>query len=183
MESTDQDFAGRLAFWEKRFPGKGAALLDILGPFYGWKPELKPALPDLEARVRAALSPWFNHGFGVKAFPKSRDKELWDLYYDSLDGALDDTPLSLKGWSGASMKLTFGDALGEACDEAFGETFFDSEGFGPLGSILMYPCSHILLGEPEQAAKYATLFELWRAGNCPILFDKGYDNSLVLVAD
>ncbi|MFA5184888.1 MAG: hypothetical protein WC551_00165 [Patescibacteria group bacterium] len=183
MESTDRDFAGRLAFWEKRFPGKGAALLDILGPFYGWKPELKPALPDLEARVKAALSPWFILGFGVKAFPKSRDKEFWDLFYDTLDGALDETCWGPGNWVGQSMKLTFGDALGEACDEAFGGVFYDPDGGIEIGSILHYPCSLILLGEPEQATEFKPLLELWRAGNRPKAFDKGYKNSLVHVAD
>lgn len=47
------------AFWEKIYPGKKKALEEVLRPFHG-RLELKPALPDLEERVRKAFF-WLEH--------------------------------------------------------------------------------------------------------------------------
>ncbi|MBU2613274.1 hypothetical protein KJ925_02330, partial [Patescibacteria group bacterium] len=44
-----------VVFWDERYPGKGEAIMEILRPFCGWKPERKPALPDLEERAKAAI--------------------------------------------------------------------------------------------------------------------------------
>jgi hypothetical protein len=172
-----------LAIWEARFPGKGVALMEIVGPFCGWKPELKPALPDLEDRVRAALSPWWEPNFGVRAFPLSRNQERWNLFYDTLDSELHESLFGPHLWTGGSLELTFGDSLFETFLESFDDTLYDSEGFSELGSILQYPCSLILLDEPESAADFKQLLQLWRDGNCPTLFDEGYKTILVLVAD
>lgn len=42
-------------YWDEHYPGKGAAIMDLLGPFYDPSLILRPASPDLEQRCRAAL--------------------------------------------------------------------------------------------------------------------------------
>jgi hypothetical protein len=45
----------KVAYWNKYFPGKGAAILKILRPFKGKCLELQKAMPDLESRAKSAI--------------------------------------------------------------------------------------------------------------------------------
>ena len=162
----------RLAFWEERFPGKGIAIMEILRPFYGWNPRLKPALPNLEMRAKQAvfwrkakslrvahlseldsLGKWFWTSLG-----DSLGGSFWTLLWDSLRG-----PLPTLLW----------DSLGASLLDSFRN---------PLGDSLFYACIFVVLGKSEEAAKLKPLLELWLAGNYPVGFDEG-NNLLVLVAD
>ncbi len=204
MESTDKDFAGRLAFWEKRFPGKGVALMDILGPFYGWKPELKPALPDLEARVNSAVH--WRRVKGVGVFKASLDVSLLaslraslgvsfrNLLWASLHTTLG---ASLEASLSDSLRFSLGPSLWASLDDKISVSLSISSwttiwtSIGPdlryafsdsLRKSCLFACGFILAGKPEDAAKFQPLLNLWLAGNFPVGFDRD-GNLLVLVAD
>jgi hypothetical protein len=42
-------------YWEERFPDRGDAIMAVLGPLYGGKLELNPAVPDLEERLKEVV--------------------------------------------------------------------------------------------------------------------------------
>ena len=131
-----------LAFWEKRYPGKGEAIMGVLRPFYGWKPELKPALPDLKACAKKAI--FWREVKGVRVFQLSDAASLWDSLRDSLRYSL-----------GASL----GDSLRDSLEAS-------------LRYSLFFPCGFILADRPAQAARFKPLLDLWLAGNYPVGFDK-----------
>lgn len=178
----------RVAFWEKHCPGAGAAVMDIIGPFYDWKPELKPALPDLLDRVKGieGLEPLA----GVRTFGISRLRDLTESLVDTLNVSFDDILahafeeqqiLSLMSSLGqllcgeiwCSIDRAMLDALDETLKEALEDALEDS---------LFVPCCFLMTDKPEEAARFKPLLEIYLAGNFPIGFDED-DNLLVLVAD
>ena len=89
--------------WEERFPGKGKALMEVLRPFYDWKLELKPALPDLEERAKKAVS--WREISGVRVFTEYYlDSSMYSLRA-SLLNSLED---SLMASAGVSLGLRSG---------------------------------------------------------------------------
>lgn len=186
VASVDPD-AERVAFWEKLFPGKGAALMDVLWPFYDWKPELKAELPDLEARARQAIF-WrkferarifradqldsFESLLGtllqaslmaslMDSLMDSLGSSLWNMFLISLRFSLNDLLL-------LSFRVSLGDLLCAPLRDLLCASLFFASGFA-------------LAGKPEEAAKFKPLHELCLAGNFPLGFDKE-GNLLVLVA-
>lgn len=177
----------RVNFWERHFPGKGAALMDVLHPFYGWKPEFKPAVTDLETRVKAALSPWFLPVSGVRAFPFSRKGDLWREFDDGISlGFGEYVPLT-RDSSGVTYPSRRDERIfWEAFDEALGSVFFNAELDGHFMHLLepiSRSCLLVLIDKLEEAAEYKPLLELWLLGNCPIGFDQDYENVLVLTGE
>ncbi len=173
------EYAKRLAFWEKLYPGLGDKLLEIVGPFYGWKAELKSAKPNLDHRLKASL-PWMKIE-RIKVIPASQELELMRGFYDSfVSGALAD---GLWGphfdVSGHSLAMTFDDtSFSDACDQAFGENIFDPW----ISGVLNFPYYLIRMGWVEQAKEFKPLLEILREGVRPMAFNREND-LLVLVGD
>lgn len=96
-------------FWEERFPGKGGAIMEVLRPFFHWKPELKPALPDLETRATSAVD--WRPMRGVKTFRASDaaalESSLWVSVWDSLEDTLEE-----------ALKPALADVLVKTCLES-----------------------------------------------------------------
>lgn len=162
----------RLAFWEERFPGKGAALMEILRPFYDWKPELKPAIPRLEARAKRAVF-WKEYqvrriypaSFGTVHFASlvaPFGDSFWTIHIDSL-------------WTPLEDSLSYARADSHGANHAISLRC-------SLLSLLHTACVYVLTVEPEKAARFKPLLELWLAGNFPAGFDAD-GNLLVLVAE
>ncbi len=160
------------AFWEERFPGKGKALLEIVRPFYGWKPELKPAFPDLEVRGKQAM--FWCEVKGVRAIRSGEEVSLGDSPWPSLGD-------SLQGSLQSSLRTSLRDSL----SDSLGYSLWSSLEVSLRTSLLLslfYACSFILVGKPEEAAKLRPLLALWLDGNFPRDLDKDR-NLLVRVAD
>ncbi|MFH1077900.1 MAG: hypothetical protein V1745_01280 [Patescibacteria group bacterium] len=160
----------------------------ILRPFYGWKPELKLALPDLEERGKMAVF-WDNPIRGVRvfsgqdSFKAAREAASLASYGDSLEGialAVLNKTLTCSG----DIELE------ESCWGVFWESFQYSLGrtvlsmmddwfWDPFQDSLMHCLECIIGGKPEEAPKFKPLLDLWLAGNFPIGFDD--DNNLLVV--
>lgn len=200
MEKTNEKPANLTAFWDKKFPGKGAALMGILAPFRGWRPELKRASANLPKSARRAI--FWSDIAGVRKFRAADADELQDLV-----DAAPETWLFLKLFP--AIKELFGVSLHASLEDALKEAGFTARHFGlwsaSLGKVfvpgygsywaplsatlddaldfsLLYACAYELLDRPAEAAKFKPLHELWRTGNFPLGFDKE-GNLLVLVAD
>lgn len=180
-----------LAFWEERYPGKGEAIIGVLRPFYGWKPELKPALPDLEARAKEAI--FWREIKGVRVFqmadavslPASLPASLWDSLWCSLRDSLGNSLWnSLRDSLRDSLRASFEASLWASLRDSLRASLRDSLWYS-LWYSLFFPCGFILADRSDQTARTARLkplLDLWLAGNFPMGFDKD-GNLLVLVAD
>ena len=167
-----------LAFWESRFPGKGQALMEVLRPFYDWKPELKPALPDLEEQAKQAV--FWRDVSNVRALRRSEATVLEASLFDSFD---------------ASPEASFLDSLGTSrmtlLWRLLDDSFYESPGLQgivkkvSLGFKLRRSFRPLLWKARWSSLlnpKFKSLLDLWLAGNFPVGFDKD-GNLLVLVAD
>lgn len=176
----------RTAVWEVKFPNKGAAIMEVLRPFYDWKPELKPVLPNLEEQVK-------NTELGklvskIRVFPLSQE----DLLYASLSTSFEDTLRCLLTLEDSLGLLTNGlllmDALSDSLMDSIGhsirDSLCDSESDLPwlsLFELLRAAVACINLDKLEVGLGIDSMLELWLKGNFPIGFDKD-GNLLVLVA-
>lgn len=171
--------AQRCAFWEKSFPGKGMALMEILRPFYDlrilpiWWP-----LSDLKKRAKSAV-----HWRSVKGVKV-------------LNPALLASPrISLGESLQASVQLSLGESLQASLKdsllESFGSLFADSSRESLIFALgdslresfevsLFYPCALVLADRPKEAAKFKRLLDLWIDGNFPVGFD--VDGNLLILA-
>jgi hypothetical protein len=175
---TRADDPRSVEHWEERFPGKGAALLEILKPFFNWKPELKPALPDLEERAKSAV--FWREIAGVRVFRSESD-----LFHAPLRVSL---WVSFQAPLRDSLRISLLNSLRDSLPDSLPDLFRDSFRYSLLDSLrpsfgdsLFYPCGFVLAGKFETAAKFKLLHDLWLAGNFPAGFDNE-GNLLVLVA-
>lgn len=173
--------------WKKSFPGKGKAIMNILSPYYGWKPELKGALLDLEERAKNVVF-WPNVN-GLRVFRLCEAASLEASLFYSLSSSRryefgDELSDSLRNQLVASLANRLWVSIGESLGNEFysiGESLWGSIKASLLDS-LFYPCANTLAGKSKEAAKFKPLLDLWLAGNFPVGFDKE-GNLLVLVAD
>lgn len=182
----------RRSSWEKRFPGKGAAIMELLAPFYVWSPELRQAVHDLEERTKQAI--FWGDIRGVKAIGIAEANQLrarlpesakymfeWkgegDLIRESLDP---DYRMMIYNFMNGSLNNTFWHAVSYS-------SLFSRLGPFPRDcmkhwfGIMCYAVDCIIIGRPELAQKFKPLLDLWLAGNFPLVNDEGH--ILVLVAD
>ncbi len=198
--------AERLAFWEERFPGKGEALMAILQPFYCWQPKLKPALPDLEERVKLAI--FWREIAGVRVFHVSDADSLRAvlLFRDTLGDSLRASFLPwrvnplLTALAGSLRESVWSSieegALWTSIEEelwtSIEDSLLDSLGnslrallrvlpWRALWAALFISCGFVVVGRHEEVTKIKPLLKLWLEGNYPIRFDEE-GNLLVLVA-
>jgi len=172
-----------LAFWEKNFFGKGAALMEAIGPVCDWNPELKPALPDLEKRARGAV---FWKGFKeIRCIPSSQGDDYLHPVSESFEESLKVPikPPAPDTYDETLKKITWSLAcdLLRDLEHGFVDSVRSSMVFS-LRVICLYACKFAIANQPEETAKFKPLLELWLAGNFPIGFDWN-GNLLVLVAD
>jgi len=169
-----------LTYWESSFPGKGEALMKVLRPFYGWKPELKPALPDLKEQAKKAI--FWKDISGVRVFTESDAGSLRDSLWASLWASL---RASLWASLRASLRASLEASLEASLGASLGASLWDSH-YSTLRTSyyvsLLYACAFILADKPVEAAKFQPLLDLWLTGNIPVGFD-GDEKLLVLVAD
>jgi hypothetical protein len=161
-----------LAFWEERFPRKGRAIMEVLRPFYIWKPVLKPPLPDLEIKAKEAV--FWRGVTGVRIFSRAEAVSPQD---------------SIGFW----LRDSLGDSLGDSLEDPLGNSLRDSLRIA-LGSVFRFRGSrddscvdsifctiaYVISDKPDEAAKFKPLLDLWLSGNYPFGFDKD-DNLLILV--
>lgn len=184
----------RPSLWEDRFPGNGDALLDILEPFYHWQPKREPALPDLLSRARNAIF-WR----GLKGVDLLNNSNAWSQgcknSYGSLSGSM--SPPVLRSLFRSQEFLRLENELADALDgsllmvlrrqlrNSLGRNLVNTRGLEAvltLEFLLLIPCGYILIGRPEEAARFKPLQELLLAGNFPA--GLGHDGVLgILVAD
>ncbi|MBI5654146.1 hypothetical protein HZC53_00610 [Candidatus Uhrbacteria bacterium] len=173
-----------LAFWEKLFFGKGAALMEVVGPLCSWRPELKPALPDLEKRAKDAV--FWRKFKGIRCIVFSLREKFNHSVRDSLSDSLKDTLQELPhdSYRGA-LEDVVRDLVWSLLYRSIYTHYSDSLSFPLLDSLqftLVHACSFAIAGNGKEAAKFRPFFELWLAGNLPVGFDRD-GNLLVLVAD
>ncbi len=182
--------AERLAFWEKGYPGKGKGVMKVLRPFYNWRPVLKPALPDLEDRVRT-FSWWKGvkvYGFATEVADASLKHAVWDSrwgnvwdpcswglpyiygepHWDSLRRSLEVTLSSLLH---GRLSLLLGPSLVANALESLIHTLALSIGLD----------SDLCDGRAEVSPEFKLLLTLWLAGNFPMASDSN-DNLIVFVS-
>jgi hypothetical protein len=157
--------------WEREFPGKGAEIMSILAPFYGWKPQLKYALPELRRRAKEAVF-WKRCGVNVSRASEAPELHSWGSLWETvkeqyLYNRPDYCPL-------ANM-------LDRELFNQLRETMRDPARTS-LKASLMVPCMLILEDKPDEADGFRPLVDLWLEGNFPIGFDSA-DNLVVLVAE
>ncbi|MBI5654145.1 hypothetical protein HZC53_00605 [Candidatus Uhrbacteria bacterium] len=170
----DVGFEKHLAFWEERFPGKGATLMEILQPFYGWKEERKPVLPDVEEQAKSAIH--WREIQGVRIF------KGWYSLHDSLHNSL---VRSLRNSLHHSLHDSLADSLWNSLAYSLADSLILPDvnwDYDPLWESLFFACGYILAGKPDEAAKFKPLLNLFVAGNFPLGFDEE-GNLLILVAD
>ncbi len=172
-----------LDFWEKRFFGKGAVLMEFVGPFQDWRPRLASPLPDLEQRAREAV--FFREFKEVRCVPFSHRDEyeghLRHTFQDLLGNVFDSETyrdaLQRAAWDLVADLFIYRTSLNRKYRDNLGGPMLHS-----LKWILVHACHFAIVGELEKAGEFKPLIDLWLAGNFPIGI--GYDgNLLVLVAD
>ncbi len=175
--------AERLAFWELHYPSEGKALMEILRPFYGWQPVLKPALPDLQERVKLA-SFWNSvriHEFSpetkkVGVFPgRVLFVSWWDLPFAIRDSwgehrRLFDSTFAPLLW--APLSAVLGDSLAANALASLINT---------LTALFLRMSGRVDGGGVEAVAKFKALLDLWLAGNFPMGLDSK-DDLIVFVS-
>ncbi len=189
-----------LAYWESLAPGSGAEIMKALHPFYSWRPVLKRVMPSLQEHAQKAI--FWREITGVKTFKHTGEVEVWHSLRDSLRNAhfddledafrfsfqtsFRDTPSdTLHDELGNAIWHAYRDAVPrQARDNASCRSSWDSswEAFwSSLWDALRATLFYAVSCTSDEMEKYKPLFELWRAGNFPIGFDRD-GNLLVLVA-
>lgn len=152
---------------------KRDAIMNVLLPFRGWRPKLKPALPDLEARANEAI--FWRYDKGVCTFQQSESGPLWSSIDSSLESSLEsEFELAMQG----SLRSKFPASLDESSWASFRASLRTllEESFR---SSVRYAIDHVLADKPTMTAKFKPLLDLWIAGNFPVGFDR--KGSLILL--
>lgn len=171
------------AKWEKRFPGCGTELVELLRPFGpGWQPELKPPDPKLAGLARKAVF-WKDYG------------RVWTVKVADFDSAMADVAIRINDslhkalWHrlGAMLRIRPKTATSLLAKKLRKEYGFMRTTPAPWAKDLFWQpvfhaCSLILVEHPAEAARFVPLFYLWLLGNFPLGFDK-HGDLLVMVAD
>ncbi|HPN14671.1 MAG TPA: hypothetical protein PLF71_00950 [bacterium] len=175
--------AERLAFWEKGYPGKGKAVMKVLRPFYNWQPVLKPALPDLEDRVRT-----FDFWEGVKVYEfvtevadASLKHTVWDSRWDLPFIHVEPFWYSEER---RSLELALSPLLYTQLSALFGPSLAANalaSLINTLTALLVGVYGDLRDGRIKGAAEFKPLLALWLAGNFPIASDSN-DNLIVFVS-
>ena len=161
------------AFWEKRFPGKGKAITQILQPFRDWKPELESQIDGLEEVAKRAI--FWQEVKGIRARQLSQahllEESLWTSLGHSLEG---------------SFQTSLREPLRASLDESLNSMYWLKYTLGysmkaSLWTSFYLPCAFIIVGNEGQAARFKPLLDLWLAGNFPMGFDRE-GHLLVIVA-
>lgn len=166
---------------------QGDLIMSVVQPFHGWKPTFKPALPDIEKRVRKAIF-WRKIG-DVRVFRQSEmgplrasiRAALLASYWDGLSA-----PVS------ASLRTALSDSLRDKLSLALKDTLstpawnaFAGSFGGALRIVvkdsIFYAIGQVTANQRVEADKFKPLFDILFAGNFPIGFDKD-NNLLILVA-
>ncbi len=138
------------------------------GALYGWTPEIKPELNNLESRARDAI--FWRDIRGIQSCktlsPKRIKVSLGNSIGDSLWFPL---KASLTTSLQYSLRESVREFLGKSLWPMYGESFY-------------YPLGFALADDVDEAAKFKNLHQLFLAGNIPLGFDKR-GKLLVLVAD
>ncbi len=135
----------------------GSPIMDLVQPFYGWRPSLQPALPDLEARLRKAIY-WCKFK-DIRVFHKNQNGPLRSALRAALLATYKDI-LSTAYWN----------AVGGSSGGALRIVVKDS---------IFYAIGLVIAKEQAEADKFLPLFDLLFAGNFPVGFDK--DNNLLII--
>lgn len=185
----------RFTFWEERFPGRGQAILDLLDPFYGWVPALKPTFSGLGLRAQV-VNGWRTYN-RVMTFTASKEGELArKLYMPFGDVLLRRYGDLLSDLLQVACNLSLGSASDDAFRRCLKYRSINSVEPTCLSSLpnalrlsLLSPLALIVYASAPPATilrddlpRFASLHDLWLAGNFPVGFDKD-DNLLILVAD
>ncbi|MFH1078215.1 MAG: hypothetical protein V1745_02975 [Patescibacteria group bacterium] len=177
MTTTNQG----VAFWEEHYPGKGKVIMELVGDFYGRKYSLKPALPDLEQRVRAAIF-WRE----VNDVHISTDgNALVSSFRQTIDA---DYYVSIPEPLRSSLWKPIWRFLHNAIRDSLIKPFFDLGEltvwiaiFQQLQFTLFYAIGNLINDRRDEATRFKRLLDLWLMCNVPIGLDKE-GNLLVLVA-
>lgn len=186
MDNPDEVDLCQITIWEKYFPGRGMAMVEMMKPFIERAPTVGPALPDLERRAKTAIT--WTQVRGVQVFRESQHAVLNGLTRCSLGASLRN--LHKDSFEVSKFYAAFGSVsrvteFDKASLEMWSRTYPGI--WGKLGDSLwttvVFVCVlSLLLDRPATAAKLQPLLGLWLAGNFPIGFDEDND-LLVLVAD
>ena len=184
-KNTSASRDASLKYWEKRIPEMGSPIMDLVQPFYGWRPSLQPALPDLEARLRKAIY-WCKFK-DIRVFHKNQNGPLRSAlraallatYWDALSISLGDILRStLNDTTRDTMVIALKDILSTAYWNAVGGSSGGALRIVVKDSIF-YAIGLVIAKEQAEADKFLPLFDLLFAGNFPVGFDK--DNNLLII--
>lgn len=204
-------FAKMVSPWNRRYPGKGEAIMDLLGPFYGSKAELKPPLPELEQKI--AQIEWlgrvnevkFMHMKDVYTFNQGSPELLYFAQYGTwLQRTLgDDLTQKLRALTHVRIHNQMVQNPHDPLQVRFWDEFWDAYDYSAIkprkvyvecndsapsnhmqnfGCILVESFDLILLNQEETVSKIRPFFDLWRSGN----LIQGTDNEgalYLIVAD
>jgi len=178
----------QFAYWEEKFPGKAAALMEYLAQFYE-KPELKPELPDSQERARESV--FWTKVNKVETFRyQVEDQPLAEYavalqlcsFDDSLSayltGTLDESRMKSLN---AGLWFSLLKSLLEQFREVYKGTYVQrwESGWESFVDLLLYPSAFILAGKPEEAAKFKPIHRVLLSGNFPFGLDR--QNNLIVL--
>ena len=204
-------FAKMVSLWNQRYPGKREAIMDLLGPFYGSKAELKPPLPDLEQKI--AQIDWlgrvnevkFMHMKDVYTFNQGSPELLYFAQYRTwLQRTLgDDLSQKLQTLADARihnemvqnppdlLQVRFWDEFWDAYDYSVikpRKVYVEFNDSAPSNHMLHFGCMLVesfdllLLNQEETVSKIRPFFDLWRSGN--LIQGKDNEGALyIIIAD
>lgn len=149
----------KLAYWEEKFPGKGETLMSVLRPFYDWKPEVKPALPNLEERAREAI--FWRKIERVKAVDGQELNSI-RLHVSGSGLGIPEMVIPRHATGAHPLSSELRGLLWQSLQESFWGSIHRSDAIWESSFAC---CERILDGRLEEAFKFKYFHELWFAGN------------------
>lgn len=170
-------------FWENVYPGKGRALMEVVGPLYDWTPTLAPPLPNLAERaskcvfwrdfaavkpvsVSAHMSIRLENGLGIfgtaqESHDSIAGSSFYDVYRHAFPGNAPRQRVEalFRQKLGGSLRCRFWHRSGAY----IANTLWD---------LFHVPSSLIAMGKTRGAQATEPLRAMLLAGNWPVGFDE-----------
>lgn len=169
------------------FPEHGNAVIDVIRPYFSWKPELQPACHGLEFKAPKAV--FWNAAPYVKIFRET------DLDRQGINGGVFDD-LSYTLWNKIATRylgVGYDDLRSLLCEvitfplqkhfNAYQQTVSQKLIRMSTAGILFNAAVCIVANQLDVLDQFKPLHELWACGNYPVGFSHAHRELIVLVAD